>query len=237
MKFPTLLLALLLAVTGRSVAQTRTISLRTLCFQHSGDLKEVMLVSGKKGSRKLLPVRLYTSAYSDEIEAKIEGGQILFAVPDEDPTEGAEPFRVIAQAMAAPGNRQLAVFFPVKDGKSPYKVQIIDESEQAFPMGSTLIYNLTQTSGRFSIGEHEKEIPSGKTGLLPLPTKVNQLNQCTVRIALLNPKKEWKMVSSTVWRASDQMRGLALAYIHPKTGKPTVNCFQETPPWRLPKLE
>jgi hypothetical protein len=236
MRLPVILL-LVLTLVSQAAENVRTIQLRTLCFQHVNGLKEVLLVTGKKGARQQFPVKLFTSAYSDEIEAKVTDEQLLFAVPVDDPKDGEEPFRIIAEARLAKGSRQLAIFFPSKDDDSPYRVQVLDESEQAFPMGSTLIYNLTQTTGRFTIGEHGKEIKSGKTGLVPLPTKVNKLNQCTVRVFLLDDQEAWKTVSSTVWKASKEMRGLALAYIHPKTGQPTVNCFQETPPWRLPQLE
>jgi len=232
-----ILFAAFLTLASHAAEGTRTVSLRTLCFQHIDGLKEVLLITGKKGAREQLPVKLYTSAYSDEIEAKVSDNQLLFAVPVPDPEDGAEPFRIIATAKLAAGPRQLAIFFPGKSKDSPYSVQVMDESEQAFPMGSTLIYNLTKTTGRFTIGEHGKEIKSGKIGMIPMPTKVNQLNQCTVRVFLLDDQGAWQTVSCTVWRASEDMRGLALAYIHPKTGQPTVNCFQETPPWRLPQLE
>jgi len=211
--------------------------LRTLCFQHVDDIREVQVLQGKEGAESGVPVKLFTSAFSDEVEIKVGEGGLRFGVPVADAAPGEEAFKVVAKGRTPGGSRLLAVFFPSGEKDMPYRVSIIDESESNFPMGSTLIYNLTPTDARFTIGERAVEIASGKMAKVELPKKVNALNQTTVRFYLKNMGGEWEVVSSTVWQATDAMRGLALAYLHPLTQIPTVNCLQETPPWRLPVLE
>lgn len=234
-----LILTTLIAFSGTVIGQeARTISLRTLCFQHVDNIREVFLLTGNPKSPDLIPLKLYTSTYSDAVEATVTGSTLQFALKM-DPVAGdpkALPYRIIAQSKIASGARQVALFLPSNKENSPYTVRTIDESEKVFPMGSTLVYNLTSTETRITIGEHGKEIKPGGSALLPLATKVNDLNQTTVRVYLKTGAEDWKTVSSTVWRASKELRNLALAYIHPRTKKPTVNCFQETPPWRLPQL-
>lgn len=227
--------AVLAIASAQAQESVRTIRLRTLCFQHAEKLKEVQLVAGREGAEKLLPVRLYTSAFSDELEAPVAGDEIRFAVPSEDAAD--PPYRLVAKGKLVEGRQLLALFLPSGDRDMPYRVTVIDESEKNFPMGSTLIYNLTPVEGRFTIGERRREIAPGRLGRLARPTQVNDLNQATVRVFLKQQDDTWKAVSSTVWQATDQTRGLAFAYIHPRTKRPTVHCLQETPPWRLPQLE
>ncbi|NNM30606.1 MAG: hypothetical protein HKO57_13885 [Akkermansiaceae bacterium] len=226
-----------LAVTvGTAAAQSRKISLRTLCFQHVDGLREVLLVSGSPEKPKLIPVELFTSTYSEPVVASIAGDVLRFAV-EVTGADGEKQLKTVAQGKLAAGARQVAVFLPSEKPGIPYRLTVIDETEKNFPMGSTLIYNLTGTKARFLIGEHRKEIGPASLGLVPLPTEVNELSQCTVRVGLLGPDGKWIPVSSTAWRVSEEMRSFALAYIHPRTRQPVVNCLQETPPWRLPQFE
>ena len=230
-----IVLSATLLVTGQASAQ-RKVSLRTLCFQHVGGIKEVYVTTGTPEKPVHVPLRLYTSTYSDESVLELPGSELQFSLrsTNEDGTSGQ---KVFAKGKMSTGKRQLALFLPSgKDADTPYAVRIIDETESKFPMGSTLVYNLTSTDTRITIGEHKAETKSGARSLLPLAKKTNALNQTTVRVYLKTGPDAWKPVSSTVWIASEKTRSLALAYIHPRTKKPTVNCFQETPPWRLPKV-
>ncbi|NNC89087.1 MAG: hypothetical protein HKN82_11565 [Akkermansiaceae bacterium] len=227
------LLALVLATPAG--AQSRKISLRALCFQHVDDIHDVLLVTGTEDDPVTTPVRLFTSAYSDPVEVTVTGPRLVFAVQPGGPA-GGDQLRIVAEAPLAAGARQMVIFLPSRKAGRPYELTVIDESEAAFPMGSTLIYNITSTSARFTIGEYGRELKPGAHGLIPLPKRTNSLNQCTVRVFLADRDGAWQAVSSTVWKTSPKLRSLALTYIHPRTMQPTVHCFQETPPWRLPKL-
>jgi hypothetical protein len=231
----TLLAALVAILPPAAAAQSRQVSLRTLCFRHVDDIREVLLVSGGGAKPTLTPVKLFTSAYSDPVGATITGGRLVFAVQGKDPG-GEDALRTVARGPLATGSRQVAIFLPSGDDEIPYRLTVIDETEERFPMGSTLIYNLTPTKVRFTIGEHRKELESGVIALVPLPTRTNERSQATVRVSLADRNGAWVPVSSTVWKVSRKMRTLALAFLHPGSNQPTVQCFQETPPWRLPKL-
>ena len=231
-----LLAVLCLAGMGPAGAQERKVSLRTLCFQHVDGLRDVLLVTGTPDEPKLTPVRLYTSAYSDAVVESFEGSALRFAVEVAGP-DGAKTLKTVAEGTLRAGARQVAIFLPSGKDDQPYRLMVVDETEEKFPMGATMIYNLTATKARFAIGEHGKELEPGALGLVPLPAEVNDLNQCTVRVFLLGGEGTWVPVSSTAWRVSEEMRSLALAYINPRSKQPTVHCLQETPPWRLPQFE
>jgi hypothetical protein len=218
-------------------AQNRKISLRTLCFRHAYNVKEVFLATGSAKKTVFTKATLYTSTYSDPITLTITDNALGVALPVEVSKKYPDGYQMFATKKIGLGKRQLAIFIPTTNPKKPYRLTIIDEGEQNFPMGSTLIYNLSNTDFRMTIGEHLKVVKPLKQAKLPLPKKINALNQATVRTYRKNTEGNWMIISSTVWKTSDKLRGLAIAYIHPLTKKPVVDYFQETPPWRLPKLE
>ncbi len=218
-------------------AQNTKISLRTLCFRHAHDVKEIFPATGSTKKTTYSKTRLYTSAYSDPVPLTVSGNSLKVALPVKVSKKHPDGYRIFATKTIGPGKRQLAIFIPTTNPKKPYRLTIIDEGEKNFPMGSTLIYNLSNTDLRMTIGEHRKEIKPLKQTKIPIPKKINALNQATIRTYVKNTEGKWLIVSSTVWKTSKKLRGLAIAYIHPLSKKTVVDCFQETPPWRLPKIE
>jgi len=215
-------------------APARKIKFRTLCLEHVGDIKQVQLVApdGKTG----IPLDLFTSVISKEVEATVTGDQLNFGIPGKD-AKGADGFKPVATAKALASNRQLALFLPGQPGGTPYSVVMVDDNEATWPMGSTRLYNLAPTPVRFDIGENSKVVAPGKSDIVPQAKKVNALNQCPVVISFADKAGKLIPVNSTLWLSTDQQRSLAISFIHPITKQPTVNSFPETPPWRLPKLD
>ncbi len=229
-----ILVLLAAAVTASHAQESRKIKLRTLCFEHAGDLKKVLL-AGPDGKEPTVEVDLFTSTFSDEIEASLAGSELRFVVRDKD-DKGREILKPVASGKAAPGERQLALFLPGAPGGLPYSLLVIDDSEAKFPMGSTLAYNLAPALVRFVIGENTKDLKPGGSDLIPQAKKVNAMNQTGVIISFTNAGGTLVPVNSTRWLSTDQQRTIAIAFIHPRTRQPTVNAYQDTPPWRLPKL-
>lgn len=227
----------LLLLTLPLSAQTRTISLRTLCFRHAHDVKEIFIATGSEKKPLYTKAPLYTSTYSDEIQLEITGNTLSVALPAEISEKHPDGYQIFGSKKLSTGRRHLAIFVPTANPENPYRLTVINEGEQNFPMGSTLIYNLSNSDLRMTIGEHRKVIQPLKRANIPLPQKKNALNQTTVRTYMKNKDGKWIIISSTIWKTSNKLRGLAIAYIHPLSKKPVVDCFQETPPWRLPKLE
>lgn len=218
-------------------AQNRKISLRGLCICHAQNVREIFVVSGSVKAPVFTKVPLYTSAYSDAIELTVSNNMLSVALPTQVTKKHPHGYRVIATKKLASGRRQLAVFIPTTKKETPYRLTLIPEGEKVFPMGSTLIYNLSSTDLRMTLGEHTRQIAPNQRAQVPIPKKVNALNQTTVRTFLKSKEGKWITVSSTVWKTSPKLRGFAVAYIHPRSKRPVVDCFQETPPWRLPQLE
>lgn len=212
--------------------EARKIKLRTLCFEHVGEIRKVLLVGA---GDKTAEVDLFTSGFSDEVEATVSGPDLRFAIAGTGP-DGKVTLKTVASGKAAAGTRQLAVFLPGTKEGTPYRLMVIDDSEEKFPLGSTLAFNFAPVPVRFAIGEHSSDLKPGGQALIPQARKVNEMNQCNVVISFADKTNKWTPVNNTRWLSLPQERALAIAFVHPVTKQPTVNSYRETPPWKLPKL-
>lgn len=216
--------------TAVALAEATNVKLRTLCLQRIDGIKEVLLVSGDPANPKLTPLPLYTSDYSDEVAVTMNSKTVRFAIKKTN-GKGEEELQIVAEGQLNDGARQVAVFLPSGKKKQPYRTLFMNESATEFPMGSTRIVNYTSANVQFIIGEHGLMLKPGKVGMVPLPQKVNSMNQCTVKLYYQDNNGVWILSNSSGWKVSDRTRTMALTYIHPRTKRPTVNSFRETPPW------
>ncbi len=233
MKLILLSLAVLSGMAAAASAESRKIKFRTLCFFHNNNVKEMNLITS--GGAKI-SVPLFTSDFSDEIEADISGNDLLFGMDDMGP-DGKPRIKTLASGKAADAPHQIIVFVPASASTGlAYQILAFDDSEEAFPMGSTLTFNFAATPVKFVVGEHRKEILPGAKAVIPQALMRNATNQCPVEISFAQPDKSWRAVSSTRWISTTERRSLAISFVHPVSGKSMVNCYQDLPPWRLPKL-
>lgn len=236
MRLPALVIACLACALPLHAQQSkpRQVRLRTLCFEYQQGIQKVVLVgSGEKPVNT--PVDLYTTTFSDEIRPSLASETLRFAVESTGP-DGKPLLKTVAEGKAQPGVRQLVLFLPGESGGNPYRIMVIDDSEKAFPLGSSLLLNFAPVAVRFTIGEHTREVKPMTRASLPQAKQVNEMNQCNVLIAFANEANQWVPVNNTRWPTGTHKRDLVVAFIHPLTKQPTVNNYQDTPPWRLPKL-
>lgn len=223
---------LLCGVLPTLAEELREVKLRAICFQHVNDVKKLLAVSGATNSNAV-ELTLFTTVISDEITTFATDGMLRFAVAGGE--EGGKPkHQIIATAKAAAGPRQLAIFIPAGEASaSPYRCFVIDDSEKAFPMGSTMAVNLSNLPFQMSIGEHLRTVAPGKIENIPMARKANDRGQVSVVISIADAAAEggWRAVNQTRWFTGADKRDLAIGYIHPRTGQPTVNCYGDTPPW------
>ncbi|MBK1834539.1 hypothetical protein [Roseibacillus ishigakijimensis] len=230
------ILTLLLALASLLGAQDlREVSLRTLCFKRVGSVKEVMLLTGSKENPEPVAVPLYTGIYSDPIQTMVSGDRLTFALP----AAGGSGFKTVGEGKLPPkGTRLQAIFIPSGKPDQPYNVLVLDEGEDNFPLGETILINLAPEPTRITLGEHDKTVAPGKMERLPIATDTNEFNQTTVRIFVPGSEKgKWRPVSSTTWQVLPNLRNLAIAYQNPRNGRTSVDSFQEVPPWRLEQFE
>ena len=228
-----ILIALAVLVGGPApltAQDNRPVKLRAICFKHVGDIKKLFAISGGE-KPKSVEFDLYTTVISEAVDAIVTDDRLTFAVIDSE-VNGQPKFKTVTTAKAVPGPRQLAIFIPGNSPESPYRCFVVDDSKQAFPMGSTLAINLSETPFRFSIGEHLKVITPGKIESIPMARKTNDRGQVSVIISIADAAAEggWHAVNQTRWFSGTDKRDLAIGYLHPVTKQPTVNCYADTLP-------
>ncbi len=226
---PTVCIAAFFAFSGFVRAETRTVKLRTLCFEHINEIKKVLLVTtGEKP--KATEVSLFTTVFSDEVEIPVVDDVMVFSVLD-GMVDGKPKYKTVASAKVVPGPRQLAIFVPAPPNGLPYQVFVVDDSEKNFPMGSTMAINLSTIGFKFLIGENTAVVPPGKITVVPMAKKINDRGQCSVIISVAVTADEWRAVNQTRWFTGTNKRDVAVGFVHPQTKQPTVNCYADTPPW------
>lgn len=209
--------------------ELRPVKLRAICFQHVGEIRKLVAVTGgEKPSSVEFP--LYTTAICNEIDAFASDGMLHFAM-EEGVVDGKAKYKTITTAKALPGPRQLVIFTPGKSADSPYRCFVVDDSLENFPMGTTLAINLSVQAFQFAIGEHVVVVNPGKIEKIPMAKKTNDRGQVSVVISVASQqdKSAWRAVNQTRWFTGTDKRDLAISFIHPKTQNPTVNCYADTP--------
>jgi hypothetical protein len=228
----------LLATTLACPAQqaTRLIEVRTLCFQHIGDIKKVLVPGTEAGVMTEVP--LYISSYSLPQKLKVKEDTVAFVIPDATP-ENASGHRVIAQAkVPADSTRVLFLFLPGEDPvKEPYKVVTFADDTRTFPWGSVRLINLSKVPVRFHLGEfsgdNAKTLAPGKLTVIPKVRKLNEFNQYNVLIEFQGTEG-FVPVSNTRWKTVDGKRDLAIAFVDPAGNRPVVNLYEDIEPAKLP---
>lgn len=224
MKLLLVLAALGACVFPLAAQENRTVKLRAICFQHVGEVKKLFAVSG--GDKpKAVEFDLYTTSFSDPVDVVATDNILTFSMAD-----GEAAFKVVTTARAVPGPRQLAIFVPGDSPDKPYRCFVVDDSKQAFPMGSTMLVNLSNVPFRFSIGEHLKVVAPGKIENMPMARKANGRGQVSVVISVADAAAEggWHAVNQTRWLTGTDKRDLAISFLHPVTKQPTVNCYADS---------
>lgn len=224
---------LILAVSGLCAAplaaqQNRNVKLRAICFQHVGEVKKLFAVSG--GDKpQAVEFELYTTVISESVDVVATDNRLTFAMADGE-ENGVTKYKTVTSATAVPGSRQLAIFIPGDSPEKPYRCFVVDDSKQAFPMGSTMMVNLSNVDFQFAIGEHTKVVSPGKIEKIPMARKANDRGQVSVIISIKDPTAEggWYAVNQTRWFTGTDKRDLAISFLHPLTKQPTVNCYADS---------
>lgn len=225
-------LVLMLALAAPLAAQTRKVTLRTLCFSHVNGVKKVFLPGPEPGS--LAEVPLYTEVFSLPVEVNIAGGKASFLLSEAAPEPGKQ--RPALPAVSVPDSSKLLFLFLPNPGKpeAPYLVVPMADDESAFPLGTTKAMNLTPANVRFDLGEFSGAkgvvVAPGKTAIVESVKKVNHLNQFDAKVMYEVKPKEFVEFYNSRWRSVAGKRDIAIAYMDPQSKKPMVNLYEDAPP-------
>lgn len=208
--FPFLLLTMWLPLCAQEKA--RDLEIRTLCFDYSSGLKELSIAGDVEGKSQS-EVQLKKYLTNDFAELTLSGDRLLVGEPGEEGFETWETVIIPKSLLEV-----LLVFFPSNDPQKPYRVMAIDDSAKAFPLGSFLLANMSNSSLRLIVGETPYELKSGKTKLLS-EFKNKKANGQVAYYAYFQKGNDWKRLSTGFWTVVERKRTFQIAYKNGKSGR------------------
>lgn len=225
----------LLLTPGLHAQQKQKVVVRSLCFRHVDNLKEVFYVNpGKDG--ELVTVPLWRNEPSDDIALKVEGQVVRFVIPEEGKQgeDGKPSYKVVAAGKLASFDRQLLYFLPGKPGGTAYTLRCFNDDPKIFPMGSSRVVNLTKSNAVVTLGERRVTIKPNASVIIPMPTKLNAYKDYNRVVELAMKNGRLYQVANNRGKASLGKRDLVVIYMNPRTKRPDVNFHRDIPPWTLP---
>lgn len=224
----------MLCLTFSSLAtfaqDARKIAFRTLCLEHTGDIRTVVVPG--KGPDESVKLELYTDV-SKVVEGHFPGGEATFFI--EKAGAAGKPVReLVGKVALGKSERQLFVFTPSTPGKDklPYEVRAFDDDVKSFAMGSVRAINLAPVPVRFVIaGEVTPQIPPSKYAQFAHPKKVNDYNMYPAVVEFLSADGKWVKGYSVSWKSTDKRRDIVVTGVDPKFKQPSVRKYTDFPPW------
>lgn len=209
--------------------EARKVSFRTLCLEHAGDIRGVVIPGNTPDESK--KVELYTDV-SPVVEGSFTGNEASFFIEKAGPV--GKPVReLVGKASLGKSERQLFVFLPAagKEGL-PYQIRAFDDDTKSFPMGNVRAINLSPVAVRFVLaGEVTPQIPPSKYAQFPHSKKINDYNMYPVIVEFLSADGKWVKGQSVSWKATDRRREIVVTRVDPKFKQPSVRMFSDFPPW------
>lgn len=226
-----LLVIMAFAVCSLAIADEQVIEFRTLCFEHQEDIKEVLVRSADGKDEGMLQVPLHRS-YSEKMKMRAEDGVAAFAVKVPGVDGGESTYRSVARAKLPASREVLFVFLPGggEGDERPYRLLALPDDERSFPWGELRLFNMAPVSVRFNLGEYSgptaRTLKPGALDQIAMIRKLNAHKMYNVVIEF-ETKAGFVITNNTRWKSVERKRDLAIAFLHPKTRRPTVALFQD----------
>ena len=164
----------------------------------------------------------------------VDGSLVLYHKAGVDPKNRAAN---VAASVKLPPNikRAVVVVSPAPAGSEPaYRLELIDDSAQAFPKGESRVVSLVSMETTLNVGEHQLKVSPGTVTRVPVVTKVDEYNMAPTSFS-------YKEADSPVTFSERQLQYLdgfrRIFIVHTPLGgtQPTVTTIVDTSPVDMPK--
>jgi hypothetical protein len=212
--------------SAQQVAPTsRSVNLRLLSFDPEGsnpDLHCHEASNDKKPPGVKTPLKNYLN---HELAAlKLRGRDIVFSNSPQAPTAENLLGRV---TLPEKGDRFLLIFFPAeKSGK--HRVMAMDESLQAFPLGTFRVFNASSSKIRLTLEKTDYECLPGKETMITNPPVGENHHSGMYAHAWINDN--WQRIGSGLWPHPGVKRDLEIFFVNPETEQIELRGFRDISP-------
>lgn len=155
------------------------------------------------------------------------GFLVLFDKANVDPKD---PKASLAASVKLPSGIQQAIVVVVPEpaGSSPaYRIELIDDSAKAFPMGESLVLSLVAMETTLEAGEHKLTLPPGGITRVPPVKKVDEFNMAQTDFSFQQSGSSVAF-SQRQLQFLDVCRRLFIIHTAPDALQPTVTTIVDT---------
>ncbi len=194
------LIPLVLSLSCLSANAART-ALTIFLDSPAGAPESAVLVSEKGSLEVTLPKRNLSQEFD------LPGGDLLLAALQSHPKEGeAPPKDTPTVRIPESWNRCILLFFPDPSNDTfPVRIIPVNATQAVFPLGKTLVFNLSDAKLIASFGGQKVSIPSSEQGIIEAPIK--EFGSYPVAIDFLPENSETPLaVCRTTWQHDPESR-------------------------------
>jgi hypothetical protein len=149
---------------------------------------------------------------------------------EKDPKMAASAGALLAE-VSMPEKVQSAIllFLPgAPQGKTVYRVLVVDDSKRAFPAGTFYMSNLSSLPIRMTLETKNYDFKPGQTGLLEnLP--MDESGQIKMRTFAMKDTG-WYQAATSIWPHPDKARSVLVMFQDPASGDLKLRGFDDVPP-------
>jgi hypothetical protein len=224
--FQRLALSALLGSFIAASASARDVTLRLLAFDQSVVRDETYAFDPASIETPGVPAPIKGFLNHETITIPLVGSGILFsAVNKAEVAARVEAFVALAK-IPEQGNRFILIFLPGPAGKAP--VLVVDDTVQAFPLGSYQVFNLSGKPVRLTLEGKPFEYAPGKNGIVEDPPV--QENQHSAMYAFTQSDGKWQRIGSGLWPHPGTRRSIQIFYDNPRSERTELKGFRDIAP-------
>jgi hypothetical protein len=224
---PLLVLSLtaFLASAQQVTPPSRSVNLRLLSFDPEGsnpDLHCHDVGNAQKPPGVKTPLKNYLN---HELSAlKLSGRDLVFSNSPQAPSAENSLGRV---TLPEKGDRFLLLFFPAEKPGN-YRIMAMDESLQAFPLGSFRVFNVSSSKIRLTLEKTDYECLPGKETMITNPPVGENHHSGMYAHAWINDN--WQRIGSGLWPHPGVKRDLEIFFDNPETEQIELRGFRDISP-------
>jgi hypothetical protein len=213
-----------LAVHGRVNEPQAAVQIRAVLHDPMHPVAELYFID-KDGEAQRLDFR--PKAFSRPFTTMpLDGSLVLYdkaEIDPEKPTAGLAASVKLSEGI----RRAIVVVVPAPEGKKPaYRILVIDDSEEAFPGGESLVLPLIRANMVIQAGEHTVPVHPGKLAIVPSVEEKNDFNMAQTNFHYQNGDK-WVTFAERQLQFLEASRRLFIIDVTPGALQPRVTTIMD----------
>ncbi len=221
-----LLLTSVVACAQQAKPATREVTLRLLAFYSEGANPELHAHDAKNQDQQpgaKTPLKNYLNHETSQL--RLLGNEVIFTTGPQAPAKLEEQAGRVT--LPEKGHLFLLLFFPAEK-PGTYHIMALDDSTQAFPLGSFRVFNLSRNNIRLTLENTDYNFKPSQVMIIDKPpVRANNHSGMNAH-AFINEK--WQRICSGLWPHPGQKRDLEIFFENPQSQQIELRGFRDISP-------